>query len=239
MANATAKKNIIKNKKRMQLFTLITVGINALWLLGSLYLFSTYYIEPATATAAAKKSSTTAASRKAKQSDTTESTWATDDGASTSAPVPEFQYVRFAITFSFWLGQELLALRFLRQRGEPQFDENGELDAVADLSDPQQLGFASYAQDALWVCWSVQLLTCYVTRWAWVLYLCVPAFAAHKAWTMLVQPLLAMRQQAAAAGQQAGPEGAGQYEADPRARLAKKREEAQTARGKKGADKKK
>jgi hypothetical protein len=109
-------------------------------------------------------------------------------------------------TMGFWLAQELLALRLLWSAGAPVYHE-GQLVECIDLSDTAQLGFMSYAQDLLWVCWIIQFLSQFVFRAAWLLYLVVPGYAFYKLWQKAIGPFLEMRRQQREA--QANGEGGG------------------------------
>eukprot|EP00672_Neobodo_designis_P012861 CAMPEP_0174856104 /NCGR_PEP_ID=MMETSP1114-20130205/35086_1 /TAXON_ID=312471 /ORGANISM="Neobodo designis, Strain CCAP 1951/1" /LENGTH=205 /DNA_ID=CAMNT_0016090881 /DNA_START=41 /DNA_END=655 /DNA_ORIENTATION=+ len=117
----------------------------------------------------------------------------------------------------FWASQQVTAMKMLSSRGAPSYDAEGRIDDCADLSDPNQLGFATYAQDILWLCWALQVLSNAVSGYFSVLYVIVPVYAIYNAWTKLIGPMLAQRaqmQQMAAAGG-AGAAGAGGAQAPP------------------------
>lgn len=125
---------------------------------------------------------------------------------------------------SFWGVQEYLALSALAAQGAPTLDEEGNISECIDLQDPAQLGIYSYAQDLLWVCWAVQVLT-RLSSWFILFYIPVPLMALSKGWSMVVAPMLNAR---AAAGRRAQPEededdAAGNL--DPRSRLKNRRAE--------------
>lgn len=156
MAKDTAKKNIKSNQARLRNFLIITVVINALWLLQPFFLASE------------------------------------EDG-----------WTIFSILsgLSFWVGQEYFTYNQLFKAGQPVYDENGNLQECIDLSDPDQLGILSYAQDILWSCWALQLLTQFVSSKFWYLYLAIPIFAVYKIWTGFLQPMLNMARGAQQQGQ--------------------------------------
>lgn len=145
----------------------------------------------------------------------------------------------FAITF--WLGQQAGAMRVLASWGRATLDEMGNLDACADLSDPSQLGLASYAQDLLWVCWALQVLSSAVSSYFSIFYVAVPVFAVAKLWSSVIGPMLSARSQMAQGAAGMGGAQPGQYGSpaggqpggalpagadDPRSRLQRRREEA-------------
>jgi hypothetical protein len=137
---------------------------------------------------------------------------------------------------AFWAGQEFVALKFLQARGAAAYDAEGRLEECIDLSDPAQLGLASYAQDLLWVCWGLQVLSNVVSSYFGFLYLAVPIYGVSKAWSTIISPLLSQRASMQAMAQQQQQQHAGgpppDPNADPRNRLQRRREEAR--QGKKG-----
>ncbi|KAJ2776773.1 hypothetical protein GGI15_004740 [Coemansia interrupta] len=70
---------------------------------------------------------------------------------------------------------ELLLYRSLYMTSRPRYDTTGALvDAGTDLSQP---GLVSYMFDYIYISWFVHLLSL-VTRWAWMVYLAIPAYLA-------------------------------------------------------------
>lgn len=124
----------------------------------------------------------------------------------------------------FWGAQEYIALLVLTSHGAAQLDASGDVVDCIDLSDPQQLGIYSYAQDLMWVCWAVQLLTC-ISNWFFVLYLPVPLMALSKA-LPLIQGMFARSR-----GPQ-HPQGMEQPEEDLRSRLQRRRDQIRQRKGK-------
>jgi hypothetical protein len=124
----------------------------------------------------------------------------------------------------FWATQEYVALVVLTTHGTAELDASGDVVDCIDLSDPQQLGIYSYAQDLMWVCWAVQLLTC-VSNWFLVLYLPVPITAVVKA-----LPLLQGMFSRSRGPQQTG--GMEQPEDDLRSRLQRRRDQIRQRKGK-------
>jgi hypothetical protein len=128
---------------------------------------------------------------------------------------------------TFWVGQELVCISLLEKTGAPEYDSSGDLTNCTDLSDPNQLGVMSYAQDVLWVCWAVQVLVTTVSSYLVVLYLPVPALGAYKGFSYFISPLLAARR-----AQQAGVGSEPSRSDDPRSRLQRRREELRARKGK-------
>jgi hypothetical protein len=134
-------------------------------------------------------------------------------------------------TFSLWAGQEYLAYTQLYKAGQPTLDsESGKIIDCIDLSDPQQLGILSYAQDLLWVCWALQLLTQYASPKFWLLFYLIPVFAAYKIFTGFIQPMLGMakmgaQQQQDPNQQSSSSQQEGAEDTSAKGRLNKKREE--------------
>lgn len=132
----------------------------------------------------------------------------------------------FAVVF--WAVQEYAALALLAARGSGEYNESGELQDCVDIADPQQLGIYSYAQDLLWVCWAVHLLTSW-SSWCFFLYLPVPVVALYKSWSYVLGPLLSRFLQSSSSQQQQGDL---QPADDPRSRLQRRREELRARKGK-------
>ncbi len=136
----------------------------------------------------------------------------------------------FLACLTFWFGQEWLCISLLEKSGAPERDANGELLDCTDLSDPQQLGVMSYAQDVLWVCWAVQFLVTVVSSYCVILYLPVPILAVVKAFTSFVSPMLAARRS------QQQEDSKGERGDDARSRLQRRREELRSRKGKTSKD---
>lgn len=100
--------------------------------------------------------------------------------------------IRDLVAIAFWACQEYFCYSALNAFGRPVFGEDGQLMDCADASSPKELGYYSFAQDVLWVCWVVQTL-CNVHGAFVVFYLPVPATVMYKAWTMFLKPMLAAR----------------------------------------------
>lgn len=177
MAKETAKRNARTNATRLRWFRIITVAVNAVYLL-SLVL-------------------------------------------SSEASVLSIWSVCWIL---FWATQEYAALLALTAHGAPQSDASGDIVDCNDLSDPQQLGLYSYAQDLLWVCWAVQLLTV-VSGWFLFLYIPVPAMAFSKVFPFLKAIFPGGR---SAQSQTAMPE----QEDDLRTRLQRRRDQVRQRKGK-------
>ncbi|ORC91213.1 uncharacterized protein TM35_000062180 [Trypanosoma theileri] len=144
MAKDTAKKNMRSNESRMYVFTLLTLAVNILSIIFTMYF---------------------------------------------RGGLPSFGDL---VGLGFWAGQEYVALSLLKRFAKPVYSSTGDLLECPDVSNPQELGVYSFAQDVLWVCWVVQLL-CYLFHWAFVVfYLPVPATAIYKVW-QFVGPLLMQR----------------------------------------------
>ena len=136
----------------------------------------------------------------------------------------------FAVSVGFWFGQEMLSIKLLEKCSSPEYDASGDILDCVDLSDPQQLGVFSYAQDLLWVCWGVQFLSSVVSRYFLVLYLPVPAIAVYKGFTTFISPMLARRGGAGGAGEESADKTGHD---DARSRLQRRREELRQRKGKK------
>lgn len=124
----------------------------------------------------------------------------------------------------FWVCQEYLALKLLAARGSPELSETGEILDCIDLSDHNQLGIYTYAQDLLWVCWVSHSL-CAVSSYFLVLYLPVPFVALKKAWEFVISPLLSRMTQSKAPTPEP-------QEDDVRSRLQRRREQLRARKGK-------
>ena len=130
----------------------------------------------------------------------------------------------------FWFSQEWIAITLLKVRGAPTTDEaSGEIIDCADLSKPEDLGYYSWAQDMLWICWVVQLLVTIVSPYFWAIYAIIPLFGLYKAWSFVIYPLLSHllggRKQQMPEGMPPG----GQPmpdDMDPRSRLAMRRQDS-------------
>lgn len=94
------------------------------------------------------------------------------------------------VVLAFWLVQEWGMIYLLKLQGQAECDSNGDLVSCRDISDTEQLGIYSYAQDCLWVCWAVQLLVALVSSYFVVLYFAIPGFAIYKLWGIVFRPLL-------------------------------------------------
>lgn len=94
------------------------------------------------------------------------------------------------VAIVFWAGQEYFALGSLKAFAKPTFSPEGDLLDCADASNPKELGYYSFAQDILWVCWVVQVL-CIIHPAFFVFYLPVPATIIYKIWGSVLRPLLA------------------------------------------------
>lgn len=128
--------------------------------------------------------------------------------------------------FAFWFSQEWYAISLLAARGAPATDPStGDIVDCVDLSEVEQLGFFSYAQDCLWVCWFVQLLSAVFSAWFALLYSVVPMYALWKAWSTVLSPLLSMY---FARNSSQTPQN--KEEDDPRERLRRRRDEARGVR---------
>ncbi|CCW71304.1 unnamed protein product [Phytomonas sp. Hart1] len=95
------------------------------------------------------------------------------------------------IAIAFWAGQEYATLQLLKGFAMPSFDVSGELLSCPDASNPKELGYYSFVQDLLWICWTVQTL-CNVHTAFFVFYLPVPATLIYKGWT-IARPFLTNR----------------------------------------------
>jgi hypothetical protein len=128
---------------------------------------------------------------------------------------------------AFWASQQIGAMKILSSRGAPTYEADGSLVDCVNLADADQLGFASYAQDLLWVCWALQVLANVVSGYFSMIYVVVPVYGFAKAWSGIISPLLQQRSQMAqmAAAQQASANPADAGDDDPRSRLAKRRAE--------------
>lgn len=142
MAKDTAKKNLKSNARRINVFTIITLAVNAIYAGAILY---------------------------------------------RNGGLPGISDL---VAIAFWGAQQLFALNALKKLAEPTLGPSGELLDCIDISDPQQLGIYTFAQDALWVCWVVQAL-CVVHSAFIVFYLPVPATLLYKIWNSVLKPLLA------------------------------------------------
>ncbi|CCW64201.1 unnamed protein product [Phytomonas sp. EM1] len=87
------------------------------------------------------------------------------------------------VAIVFWAGQEYAALSLIKGFAKPSFDSNGVLLSCPDVSDPKELGYYSFIQDLLWVCWAVQTF-CNIHTAFFVFYLPVPATIIYKGWTV-------------------------------------------------------
>ena len=205
MAKDNAKKNAISNASRLKLFLVITIAVNAVWLISPLLsLFG---------------------------------------GSSSSENIIEdgndsWSLFQLIFYLSFWAGQEYFAYIQLYKAGQPSMDAStGKISDCIDLADPAQLGLMSYAQDLLWVCWGLQLLTQYVSSKFWILYFLIPVFAVYKIFTGFIKPMLGMAGQAMGQqGQQqdgASQQQQGQDDNSAQGRMNKKREELRMKGGRK------
>lgn len=144
MAKGTAKRNWQRNTARMRAFAMITLVINAIYLLVILI---------------------------------------------RNQGLPRFGDL---LAIAFWAGQEYCCYRVLYNFALPTLGAQGELLDCSDVSDPQELGYLSFVQDTLWVCWVVQSLCVFHRAFA-VFYLPVPATLLYKGWTLVLGPFLSNR----------------------------------------------
>ena len=210
MAKDTAKKNIKSNASRLRTFLIITVAVNILWLLQPLFFSS---------------------------SSTTKSISTTEEGDEVEIIVDDPNaWTLFQIIYHllFWVSQEFFAYQQLYKAGQPEYDSMGNLQSCTDLSDPAQLGLLSYAQDLLWSCWALQLLTQYVSKKFWYLYWLIPIFAVYKIFVSFIKPMLGLasgalgggqQQQQQMAEQQQTEKSAAELPQDAKSRLDRKRQE--------------
>ncbi|KPA73691.1 hypothetical protein ABB37_09620 [Leptomonas pyrrhocoris] len=91
----------------------------------------------------------------------------------------------------FWAGQEYAAYRTLHKLAQPTLSPEGDLLDCIDASNPTELGYYTFVQDMLWVCWVVQLF-CILHPAFFVFYLPVPATLLYKLWTTVLRPLASM-----------------------------------------------
>ncbi|KAG5487389.1 hypothetical protein CUR178_08475 [Leishmania enriettii] len=96
---------------------------------------------------------------------------------------------RDLMAISFWVGQEYVAYSTLNKLAQPTLSPEGDLLDCIDASNPQELGYYTFAQDVLWVCWCVQLL-CILHPAFIVFYLPVPATLIYKLWGSVLAPLV-------------------------------------------------
>ena len=122
---------------------------------------------------------------------------------------------------SFWSTHQLVALYFLKLKGAASLDEHGDIADCVDISDPANLGMFSYAQDVLWVCWAVQLLSTCISVYFSILYIPIPVLAVSKLWNSVISPILSLRRQhrQEAVGKE-------QNDDTPKNRLQRRREQA-------------
>ncbi|KAJ1728618.1 hypothetical protein LPJ61_003943 [Coemansia biformis] len=70
---------------------------------------------------------------------------------------------------------EVLVIRNFHSMAQPRYDGGVLVDAGADLSSS---GLTSYLFDYVYISWLAHLLSL-ATKWAWALYLVIPAYAAY------------------------------------------------------------
>ena len=80
---------------------------------------------------------------------------------------------------TFWFGQEYAMVALLNFHFSPTKDASGNILDCNDVTDAATLGYFSYAQDCLFVCWFVQVLSL-VSRYFYLIYLIVPMYATFK-----------------------------------------------------------
>jgi hypothetical protein len=95
------------------------------------------------------------------------------------------------MAIGFWAGQEYAAYSTLNRLAQPTLSPEGDLLDCIDASNPTDLGYYTFVQDTLWVCWVVQLF-CMLHPAFFVFYLPVPATLLYKLWGSVLRPLLAM-----------------------------------------------
>lgn len=95
------------------------------------------------------------------------------------------------MAISFWAGQEYIAYNTLNRLAQPTLSPEGDLLDCIDASNPKELGYYTFVQDTLWVCWVVQLF-CILHPAFFVFYLPVPATLLYKVWGSVLQPLVSM-----------------------------------------------
>jgi hypothetical protein len=130
--------------------------------------------------------------------------------------MPSFTTI-FAATF--WYGQEFIMMYLLKWRATPSFGPGGEVVDCPDITQVEQLGVFSYAQDCLWISWICHVGTM-VTWWFWLLYVVVPLFAVYKLWDIVLWPALKSFLMSPSADPNAG------QPDDARTKLRKQREQA-------------
>jgi len=139
MGRDNIKKSYRSSLARLALYRNITIGINGVWLLATLFLYSE------------------------------------ENGGGYG----------FGTWFGlcFWAIQELAMIFVLQFHFSPKLDPSGNVLDCNDITDTSTLGYFSYAQDVLFVCWFVQTLSL-LTRYAYIIYLIVPLFVGYKAVTL-------------------------------------------------------
>ncbi|KAG5488111.1 hypothetical protein LSCM1_08176 [Leishmania martiniquensis] len=124
---------------------------------------------------------------------------------------------------SFWAGQEYVAYSALNKLAQPTLSPDGDLLDCIDASNPQELGYYTFVQDVLWVCWAVQLL-CILHPAFIVFYLPVPATLISKFWGSVLAPLLSTFFGGSGGGDDIGADDGGSSGA-PRNRQERRKEE--------------
>ncbi|KAJ2802857.1 hypothetical protein H4R20_003115 [Coemansia guatemalensis] len=118
-----------------------------------------------------------------------------------------------AIAYLLTGGIEGMLYMNLRQMAQPRYDPGGVLvDSGTDLKQP---GLVSYMFDYVYISWIVHVLSLF-TKWAWMVYLAIPAYLVYMAAPYARQLLLA---QGGSTGQQGE-----QQSAEDEAREKKRRE---------------
>lgn len=95
------------------------------------------------------------------------------------------------MAISFWAGQEYVAYSTLNNLAKPTLSPEGDLLDCIDAGNPTELGYYTFVQDTLWICWVVQLF-CIVHPAFFVFYLPVPATLLYKLWGSALRPLFSM-----------------------------------------------
>ncbi|KAK7194851.1 hypothetical protein NESM_000406000 [Novymonas esmeraldas] len=133
---------------------------------------------------------------------------------------------RDLLAIGFWLGQEYLAYTTLNALAQPTYGATGELLDCIDAANPKELGYYTFVQDVLWVCWVVQPL-CIVHPAFIVFYLPVPATVLYKLWGAVLKPLASAWFGGGGGGSGVDGDGADDNSGAPRSRQERRKEELQ------------
>ncbi|KAJ2717025.1 hypothetical protein H4R19_000280 [Coemansia spiralis] len=145
-----------------------------------------------------------------------------------------------ALLYLVTAGAEALVIRHFYQMAQARYSGGVLVDAGADLSaqgltggvlvdagaDLSAQGLTSYMFDYVYVAWLAHLLSL-VTKWAWALFLVIPAYAAYHL-LPYIRPLLLPKAAAAADNASAAPSAAD--EAKDKKRREKKERQRQRVR---------